>query len=238
MNYLFISIIFFFAGIEAELLGFGISTISMSLLPYVLPLSSVIPLVAVISVIATGVIAYRTKTKDLSKYLKPLWIGSIVGIPLGLVFLRFIGEKPLSITLGLLLIFSAFYHLTIHKKDSFINKISGSLIGFIAGFFGAAINVNGPLLALFPPKGVNSKMKKKDIITTYMFFTGIFVIIGHILAGNIKSKIFTYLIYSIPSLFLGILIGEKIDKKINRKTLRVLIGIFVIGSGIKLLLFK
>ncbi len=236
MEFVLVSLVFVLAGIGAEVVGFGISAISMALLPLFLPLEVAIPLVAIISVVATGVVAYRTKAKGLTEILIPLFIGSLFGIPLGLYFLQIVPERTLLLILGLILIFSSVYSLLGKEIKLNFDRVTGILVGFLAGVFGASINVNGPLVGMyFTTNEKISKLKNKDLITTYMFFTGLFVILGHYLVGRIDREVGVYTLIVLPALFIGLQLGKVIFEKIPVKVLRTIIFLFVLGAGIKLL---
>jgi len=147
-EYAYFALVFFLAGTSVELTGFGVATVSMALLPFMLPLPVAIPLIAIISAIATGIVATQTKTRNLFKYLRPLLIGSALGIVLGMLFLNFIDEKLLRIALSVFLIIYALYGLFF--KGHFLpnGRIFGTATGLLAGFFGASFNVHGPLVGL------------------------------------------------------------------------------------------
>ena len=236
MQLIFLSVIFLLAGIGAEVVGFGISAISMSLLPLLLPVSSAIPVVAIISVIATGHVAYTTKAKNLSKYLIPLLIGSIVGIPIGMYLLQIVSEQFLLTFLGFLLVISGSYSLIGEQLKIKFSLFSGIVVGILTGIFGASVNVNGPLVGLYLTQNKKiSKIKNKDIITTYMFITGLFVVLGHYLSGRINEEVLYHSLIALPSLFIGMGIGKVLFKRIPVKLLRVIIYTFVLLSGIKLI---
>jgi uncharacterized protein len=238
MNFIFLFVVFILAGIGAQIVGFGISAISMALLPLILPLSVAIPLVAMISVVVAGIVAWQTKTTNLFKILGPLLLGSVVGIPIGLILPSLLREEVLSVFLGILLILSGGYGLLGIKSKLKLNKTVGVLVGLIAGLFGTALNVNGPLVGMYSAQ--NNKLTKyesKDLITTYMFITGLFIVVGHYFAGRITSKILNYFIFALPGLWLGLYIGDKIFKKAKIKLLRQIIYLFVLLAGISLIFF-
>ncbi len=236
MKLILLNLIFILAGIGAEVIGFGISSISMALLPLVLPFSTSIPLVAIISLIATGKVAYTTKAKNIGKALVPLFVGSLLGIPLGLFFLEIAKKEHIFLILGLLLVFSSMYSLSGKDLNIKTSKISGVIVGFIAGLLGGAINVNGALIGMyFSQDRRNSKVRNKDLITTYMFFTGLITVIGHYVAGRLTNNVIYSVLFSLPSLFIGMWIGKIIFKKISNETLRIFIYLFIVIAGMKLI---
>jgi len=236
-EYLYFAIIFFLAGVVPELTGFGVATISMALLPFLLPLSIVIPLVAITSATATGIVALQTKTRNLLKYLRPLLIGSAFGVILGMVFLHLLNEKLLTTLLGIFLVLYALYGLFF--KGHFLpkGKIVGTATGIVAGFFGASFNVHGPLVGLYSSSNDDlSKMEIRNLMATYMFFTGIFTIIGHTISGRISGDVLLYVLFALPFLLAGLMVGKAIFKKVRVIWVKRGIYLFVLAAGLALLL--
>jgi len=233
MEYIILALIFILAGIVPELTGFGVAIVSMALIPFILPLSITIPLVAIISMIATGMVAFQTKTKGILKYLQPLLLGSIIGVTLGMSLLHFINEQLLTILLGVFLITYSVYGLFFKGHFLPTGKITGTITGIVAGFLGSSFNVHGPLVGLYSSSNNGlSKLETKDLMATYMSITGAFTVIGHSLAGRISSNVLFYVLISIPFLFLGLEIGKIIFKKINIIWIKKGIYLFVLMAGI------
>ncbi len=218
------------------MVGFGISAISMAFLPLLMPLQITIPLVAMISLVATGIVAFRTKTKNLTPLLMPLFIGSALGIPLGMHFLQIVAEDTLLWILGVVLVLTSTYSLIGKKNKVKFNWQTGALVGLLAGSFGASINVNGPLIGMYSTKNEKlSKHKNKDLITTYMFATGLFVVAGHYLAGRITEPVVRYFVIVLPALFIGLQIGKTIFEKVPAQLLKTVVYLFVLAAGLKLM---
>jgi uncharacterized membrane protein YfcA len=236
MEIVAIGIAFILAGIATELTGFGVATISMALLPFYFPLEVAVPLVAGISTLSTGVVAYRTKTKGLWKHMTSLVIGSVVGIPLGIYALNGFDEKILTSVLAVFLIAYSVYGFL--EKQTFIKASTPKSIsvGAVAGFSNALLSIHGPIVGLYASSNKTfTRNETRDIIATYMFFAGVFTVTGHFLNGSINEVVITNFIYSIPFLFIGLFIGSKIFSKLNEKTVRKCIYLFILVSGILIL---
>lgn len=237
MEFFILATVFILAGISTELTGFGVATISMALLPFFLPLSTVIPLVAGISTVSTGIVALKTKTVGLWKHMLPLVVGSAFGIPLGIMVLGNTNEEILNIVLALLLITYSIYGLL--KKQTFIKASTSksTVVGMIAGFSNAILSIHGPIVGLYSSSNKSfTRNETRDIIATYMFFAGIFTISGHFLNNLITEEVFVNFLHALPFLFMGLFLGSKIFSMINAKTLRKLIYIFILFAGILMLI--
>ena len=239
MEIIILAVVFFISGIVSEIIGFGIATISMSILPFILPLDVVIPLVAITAMIATGIVAFQTKSKDVFKHITPLLAGSVIGVVIGMFFLNVIDKKILSAILGLFLIAYALYGTFIKKHYFHTGKKLGIFIGILSGFFGSFLNIHGPFVGIYSSSdGRASKEDIKDMIATYIFITGLLTITGHALAERVTKEVLTYFLISLPFLILGLLTGTKLFKNIDAKTVKYGVYLFVFIAGTSLLFLK
>lgn len=236
METIIICMVFILAGISTELTGFGVATISMALLPFFLPLSLAVPLIAGISTVSTGIVAYRTKTLGLWRYMLPLVLGSAVGIPLGMFMLKGIDEGKLLFALAMFLIIYSIYGIFGRLPSVNATPTKSSFMGVIAGFSNATLNIHGPIVGLYATSDKKfSRNETRDIIATYMFFAGVFTVSGHYLSGNINEEIITYFLYALPFLFIGLFIGSKIFNKLNKEGVKKFIFIFILIAGFMML---
>ncbi len=237
ITYALLGAIFFVAGIVPALAGFGVSTISMAAVSLILPLSVAIPFVAIISTIATGIVAYKTKTSKVLPRIIPLLISSAIGVTIGMLLLNILSENLLSLLFGIFLIGYALYGLFTKQESLPTSWIMSSVIGFIAGFFSAFFNIQGPLVGIYASNHRHlSKKEVKDTIATYMLLTGLFTIAGHYLSERLTSAVLHYTIVSIPFLILGLFTGEHISTKINLEWVKRGIYLLVLAAGIILLI--
>lgn len=227
--------VFFVAGIISELIGFGVATIAMSILPFILALDVVIPLVAITAMTATGIVAFQTRSKDVFKHITPLLIGSVIGVAIGMFFLNIIEKDVFSNILGIFLISYALYSMFMKKQLIPINNKFGILVGTLAGFFGSFINIHGPFIGIYSSASSSiSKEEIKDMVATYIFITGIFTVTGHTLSGRVTAEIMKYVFLSLPFLILGLIVGTKFFKGIDSNFVRYGVYLFILTAGIVL----
>jgi len=236
LNHVLAALIVLSAGIIPQITGFGVAALSMSLLPFVLPITIVIPLVAIMSTIATGIVAMRSQFRGISRYVLPLVVGSGLGVALGMYMLPMMSEQLLQILLGIFLTAYALLGFFGNETRMQLTHLHKSVVGIIAGFFSAFFNIQGPLVGLYVSESSNQKKNEvKGIISTYMFITGLFTVIGHALAGRITSTIMEFVIFLLPFLCIGLWIGAKIYARISIRRVRLGIFVLVFVAGISLL---
>jgi len=230
--------VFFLAGLVLEVTGFGVATVAMSLLLFVLPPIVVIPLVAIVALFSSGLVAYRIKNKNVIRKIIPLLAGVVFGVPMGMLLLDYLNPLALSVIVGIFLIAYSIYGLLNlkHPLRFHGNQKSGFAVGALAGFFNASFNIDGPLVALYQSGDYGVEANDfKDTIATHMFFTGLFTVIGHTLSGRLNFEVLKFLPFAIPAIIVGFYVGQLIFAKIGRKSVKEAIYLLVLISGLSIL---
>lgn len=237
MSFLYVAVAFFFAGVVPELTGFGVATVSMPILSIVMPLSVVLPLVAIISMVATGVVAWQGATLGRWRQIAVLVAGSAVGVPLGMMFLDYIDEAALSLIFGVFLVLYALYGLFFHQHFLPRNKVTGTIVGTIAGFFGAVFNIHGPLVGLYSAdRKHQSTAEIKGLTAAYMFISGVFTVVGHAFYARITPDVAWNVLFALPFLLFGLWVGTKFSHHLNSRWVKNGIYVFVLIVGAVLVL--
>jgi uncharacterized membrane protein YfcA len=233
--FLFLTVIFISA-IFRSTFGFGDALISMPLLALFISIKTATPIVAFTGFFISVVILILNKDSFSISKIRNLIIFSILGIPLGVIFLRDSQEVLVKTILAITLILFGIYRISnANFKELKSNKYSW-IFGIISGALGGAYNTNGPPIIIY---GTLKKWEPKEfrILLQGIFLpTNFFIIIGHGAAGFWTHQVLLYFIYAFPLLVLAIFIGTKINKIINQEKFHKFIYIFLIFIGIILLL--
>lgn len=238
MEVYYIIIIFFLAGLVLELTGFGVATVSMSLLLFFLPPIIALPLVAIVSLFSSGLVASRIRNKSIVRKVIPLLAGVVFGVPLGMLLLNYLNPLALRVLVGVFLIAYSIYGLLNlkHPLRFHGNRKSGFAVGVVAGFFNASFNIDGPLVALYQSGDSGAEADDfKDTIATHMFFAGLFTVTGHFLAGRVNAQVLAYLPLAIPAIVIGFFVGRRIFAHWGRKSVKEAIYLLVLASGVSVL---
>ncbi len=231
----FITVVFI-AAASPQIIGFGVSTISMVALSFLFPLPVLLPLVSLISVVSTGVVFLKIRNFSFLRKVLFLLIGSAVGVFIGMLFLNVVSEKILELFFGLFLVTYSIFGLFFSNIRYKVYKLVSVTVGFIAGFFASSFNIQGPFVAAYISSDSHfSKSSMRNSIVAYMFFTGIFTILGHVFFGRVTEFVLTYAFIALPFVLLGSYFGYRIFKIISPHILKKIIYVFILFSGIVLL---
>ena len=211
---LVISIVFLAFLIRATL-GFGDALLAMPVLILIVGIKIAAPLMALLALVIAFVVFYKNIQAVNFKTSIRLIVSSIAGIPVGLYYLQHLNEQIVNLILGIIILVFSGYKLSgllfQIKTPGYITY----LVGFFSGIIGAAYNTNGPPVIMLLSAKKYSPETFRSTLQCYFFFSGIGVVAGHFISGNIDKPVLTYFVFSLPALLLAFFMGEMMFKKIN-----------------------
>lgn len=228
-------LIFFFAAFIRSGLGFGDALFAMPLLSLTVGLTLGTPVLAVDALIISFVLIIIERKQLKLKLLFPFLIGAFFGVPVGIYFLIYLPKQILMIVLGIIIILFSIYKLTNKKLQiKFPNYIS-PLIGFISGMLGGAYNTNGPPAIIYAAESFDTAQFKANL-QGMLLPVNIIIISGHFMAGLWQEKTFTLFYHSLIPIFIGIVLGVFISKKISNTKINRFIWFALIVISLNLII--
>lgn len=195
-------------------LGFGDALLAMPLLALTVGIRTATPLVAfAASTIAAGILLGSWRQVD----LKATWrliVSTLVGIPLGLLLLRFAPETLVMRLLGTLLIAFGMYKLLAPQLPVLCSGGCAYVFGFFAGILGSAYNTNGPPVVIYSALQDWPPERFRATLQGYFFPTGLFILLGHGLAGLWTPQVFSLYAWALPGILLAVWLGGRLNQHI------------------------
>lgn len=224
------------AALTQALTGFGSALVSMALLPPLLGLRVSAPLVALMA--GTIEISLLLRYRAALRIHALRWIGAamIVGVPVGVLGLRAVPERPALALLGLVLCGYSAYAFLNPRLPELHHRLWALLLGFLAGALGGAYNTSGPPLVIYGHGQRWSSDEFKGNLQGLFLVIDATVVLGHLAAGNYTSAVLTDYAWAFPGLILGILLGLSLDRHLNPAVFRTLVLIVLFVMGVRLLL--
>ncbi|KIL42714.1 hypothetical protein KP77_33440 [Jeotgalibacillus alimentarius] len=226
-------LIILFASILQTSTGFGFSIMAT---PFLLLLFNPVEAIQ-INLVLSIVISFamiRTIHKDIDyQLLKRFSLGSVIGLPIGILILLFVDVDTLKIGIGLLIL-----GLTLLLIIRFrVNRTSKRDItaGSISGALTSSIGMPGPPLLLYLSGTDTDKARLRS--TTLAFYLLIYTVSLVLQISTIGTSISTWTLslYGLPLVFAGLYIGQKLYHKINQQQFRLITYIILILTGLYLL---
>jgi uncharacterized protein len=236
---LFLVIIMFFSTLTRSTFGFGDAVIGMPLLALTIGLNAATPLMALTALsIALSILVKNWHSVQFESTWR-LIISSMIGIPVGIYFLKGVNESLVKAVLAIVIILFALYKLKSPKLQKLKGEGFSYIIGFFAGVLGGAYNTNGPPVVFYASLKHWPPATFRATLQGYFFSTGVFVVLGHALVGNYTPLVFKYYVLVMPVIFLAIYIGGKLNRKIPADKfikyiywLLIIIGIMLLFGSI------
>ena len=226
--------IFFIAGCVKGVLGFGLPLITMSLLPFVIPVELAIVLSALVQP-ATN-IGQLISTGGAKQAFQSTWtilLALVPSIALGAWFLSELEGNSHLIILGLTLIAFAVYSISgfsiaIPKVRQ---NLAGAITGLIAGGVGILTSINGMFFIMYLVGIGAGRQAFRAAIALLFIVSGVLINSGFWFAGLLnQNNVIIGALVLVPC-FLGMwggnLIGNRIPNDVFRKM--ILYALLVIG---------
>lgn len=235
--------IVFLGSLMRAVFGFGDSIVSMPLLALLpINLSTSIALVG-LGGFTVAVLTVLSGWKNVDRpVLKQLSIGTLVGIPVGLLLVKFAPNTAITYILGIFLIVYGMYSLVKNKIGQskprlWLNKPVWSLpFGFAAGMFGSAYNMNGVPIVVYGTMREWKPEVFRETLQAHFLISSSLIIIGQFMGGFWSKELLVLYGFSLPAIGIAILLGKFIYGRIPTYKFERYVFILVILLGIMLLI--
>jgi len=221
-----------FVGICA---GFGGGLTAMPLITMVLPLKMAAPMSVMVGT-ATALYATWLSRKETDwKSALVLIVCSLAGIPVGLYALSYLPDHIMKIGLGAFIILYSFYSLFIPRLPVYDKRWIAAPMGAVAGALGAAFSTNGPPVVMYGMLRNLAPAAFRGTLNAFFTANNIAIIGGLATSGILTLSTVKLVIFCIPTMILGSLVGQYIHKRISVRVFRLMVFLLLIASGAMLI---
>jgi uncharacterized membrane protein YfcA len=220
----------FLASFAQGVVGFGFGLVTMALLPLFLPEKFAVAFVAVYSLGVSCMILYQMRRHIRFSHAMPLFIGTILGVPLGVLALDVADPNHVKLTLGITLLAYSSWALfsRIEARERQFHTLWGYLAGLSSGLLGA-FNTGGPPLVVYTTLKNWDKDTTKSTLQLIFILTSIFQLPGLAATGLLTSESLLKNLYIAPSIVLGVALGHRLYQRIDQLTFkRALLSLLLI----------
>jgi uncharacterized membrane protein YfcA len=226
----------FTAAFLQSLSGFGFAVIIMPLITFIVGLRVAAPMVALaaLTVYAINVVRYRRAINY--KEVLRLGIASALGVPLGTWALTNLNEAVVMRIMGLLLIAYAIYALVRPTTSWVPSRYWAYPAGFFSGCLTGAYNAPGPPVIVYGSLRQWPRDEFRAVLQAIFFLNGVMVVVSHLLAQRVTVDVLDLYACALPALALGIAVGSRVDRFVDRDRFRTLVTLMILGLGLALLL--
>jgi uncharacterized membrane protein YfcA len=213
---LVVLVIILFAALIRSTFGFGDALTAMPLLTLFISLQVATPLVALMSFTISICILARCWRDVVFSSAWKLIIATIIGIPIGLFYLKGSYDEVLKIVLALVILSFSFYKLAKPKMMRLRTERASWPFGFAAGILGGAYNTNGPPVIIYGTMRKWTPAEFRATLQGYFLVTGIFIMLGHWSTDLWTSEMMVLYAICLPFILLSIFLGSRLHKRIPK----------------------
>jgi uncharacterized membrane protein YfcA len=210
----------FFAGLGRGFSGFGSALIFMPLASAVIGAQMAAPLLLIIEMItAVGLIPGAVRIAN-KREVALMVIGSLLGVPLGTVFLLY--ADPLAIRwliVGLIVPLLALMMAGWRYPRPPTAPVT-TLVGGVAGFFGGVAQVGGPPIVLYWLRDATAAAVTRASFILYFAAADVIMIVAYLFGGLYTRSIIDLAIVVGPVFGIGLWIGSHIFGFASEATFR------------------
>lgn len=229
-----ILLIVFFSGLTRSTFGFGDALVGMPLLTIVAGIQTATPLIQMVGTTIAISILIRQWKKVNFKSAWRLIVSALVGIPIGLYYLKEVNEDVVKLILAGVIVLFALYQLFRPKMVQLRNERFAVFFGFIGGILGGAYNTNGPPVIFYGTLRRWDPGHFRATLQGYFLPTGGAIMAGHLLAGLWTPVVIRYYLLALPVVIAAIILGNFLNRKIRGERFVTYVYVLLIVLGLML----
>jgi uncharacterized protein len=229
------SIAVFFGGFLQSCLGFGFGMVSVPPMLMMLAATEVIPMQIGLSLFLSVPLAIHERRHWKAKLVAPLFVGALLGLPVGMKILGLFDGPYLKITVGVILVFMALAMLLGWSYPVKRQWLALYPVGFLAGIMQTCFSMAGPPIILFLTNQSMDRDTFRANILIFFALLGTVSSVGFAFQGAFTESVLKMMAVFIASTLLGGLLGARMSKRIPEQGFRTITLVLAGTMGMMLL---
>lgn len=225
------SLIFLLAGLVQGVTGFGSGLTAIPLLCLIMDVRDAVPLSILSGLAITTTMAWQLRHLLDRRKIQPLLLGSLPGIVVGTLLLKFADPVLMNRLLGLLLIGISLYNLIAKPRPLNLHLVWGYIAGFFSGSITASVGAGGPPVIIYTTLTDWKKDEIKATLTGFFVLNGYLTAAVHAASGIITEYTLGCFALTLPCVILGTFAGAHLSSRINRRTYLKIVYVLLMGLG-------
>ena len=216
--------------------GFGDVLVSVPILVLFVSPKLVIPLMGMVGATNALIMLLRERPSVQWRPVRYLLMASFVGVPLGVLLLKWLPESTINFGLGVLLVAFCIWSLLGRKTLALESPLWAWPFGFGAGVMGGAVTATGPPIVLYSTTQGWAPEESRATMQGFFLPNSLFILASHWLAGMwTEQVIYTYVLV-IPVCVLAIPVGTALALRMSRHRFEFFTMLVLLGAGVLLVM--
>ncbi|MCI0838672.1 MAG: sulfite exporter TauE/SafE family protein [Chloroflexi bacterium] len=229
----FAMVLAFTAATIQSVTGFGFSLTLVPLLAVAWEPKAAVPVSLLLALATNVALLAQVRGQVTMRRLPGLYLGLIIGIPLGVLFLERVDADTLQITVGVV-VFAATILLYLQPSidaghDSFGLRLGAGAMG---GALTSATSMGGPPVVLYLLGRETEIDRYRATLLAYFLPSGVLAVTAFVIVGRIDSDVLIITAAAVPAVVAGILTGGWLRTHLNAERFRRIVLGVLIATGI------
>lgn len=224
----------FAATLVHSTLGFGTALVAMPLLAMTVGVRTATPLVGLVVLTNVAVLLARTWRSVDVQVAWRLLLASAIGVPIGVLTVRFAPEHVVKAILGGLLIAFGLYSFTRRPLPGIKRQAWLYVFGFASGVLGGAYNTNAPPVVIYGTLHGWTIERFQATLQGYFLPAAVLICAGHGFGGLWTRPVFGLYFAALPFVVLAIFLGRRLGGRIPAEMFRHLLYGALMALGLLL----
>jgi len=226
------------ASLVTGLAGFAFGLVAAAIWLYALtPIQTTILIVAY-GLLVQGYAVWKLRHSIKANRLMPLVIGSVVGVPFGILLLRWVPPAALRAAIGLLLIVFSLYNFARPALPSAkeASRLADAGVGLINGLVGGSTGLAGIVVVIWSNLRGWPRDEQRAAFQPTAVATFLITLIGLGGIGAINTENVELFAIGLPALAIGTWAGWKLYGKFDERKFRIAVLVLLLLSGAALMM--
>ncbi len=218
------------------LTGFASALFSIPLLALFLDIKFVVPVFLLFDFISGAILTMQTRRFIDVKSAILIVSGLAVGAAAGTYFLVSLGSEVLKRVFGAVVILFALKILILGDGEAKrrVSRRWAPLAGITGGCTGAMFGLDGPPLVLYLTQHLRDKQVFRATLYGLFFVHACYRLILYGFSGLITVDVIKFVVYLMPFLLVGILLGSKLHARIDQRVFGKIVASILVVTGMLL----
>jgi uncharacterized protein len=241
LGFVFYAAVLFGAFTVRSAAGFGAGLIAIPMLAFILPVSTAVSVATILTTLSSVQLVSREWRQIAWRKFAVIFLYSMVGIGLGLYFIRLLNEDILRKCLGIFLILYSIRALwAVDPARSVPKHWHGALgagVGIVGGLFSALFGAGaGPIYVIYFDILRLEKAVFRATMSAVVLLGGLARIVGYESYGFYGRSTLTLLAVGLPVAVIGSWLGDRVVYRLSPRSFSRLIAAIILLSGVTLLI--
>ena len=215
--------------------GFGSTIVTVPILAHFLPISYLVPLLALIDCVTATVVG-RTSREHLARdELKALLPITFVGFVVGVTVLVKVPDIYLRTALGIFAVAVGVHGIVNPVVTRRISRWWSLPTGIFGGAMSTTFGTGGPIYATYLAARLSDKSQIRATMSTLIAISAIVRAVTYVVTGLVTVALATGALLAAPFAWLGLKVGTRIHVGLSQQQMRRVIGALLVLTGSSLL---